>query len=208
MGKFADIAQVERGNLARERGVKFKTARGVECSCDLRVITAADDDHCLAAARQHCNDINDPRYTFALACEVVALAAVDSASPDEKPEPYFASVIQIREHLDRDRVMWLHARQNALQSSVNPLRTRLTDAEYVRAVADLAEGRETDPFLHWAPSCAIDFVRTMARQLHLSLLFRSDVTSTSSATASSSTQPSQPSSSPASSLPIEADEDS
>lgn len=171
------------GDLARLTNVKFATVRGIQCECDLRVLSFADDEAVIDRALAYCRErgnaatIDNPAYDAAVARERIALCAVDPDSPKHKPEPYFPNgVADVRDELDRDTVVYLSKLQEAFQSKMSPLKRQFDSMdEYwdaVRRVAAVEDG-DKDPFDAWAPSMRLNFERSMAAQLLTCLMSNS-----------------------------------
>lgn len=200
MARFSDV---DDGFAARKRGISFTSLGGKPCTCDMRVVTGVDDDGILERAAKHARDrgqkpgTGDPVYDFALACELVALAALDPDSTDDAPKLYFdGGVEQVRKRLDRDRINYLAEQQQEFQASVCPLKRGLSDEEYWLAVTKASEWKEgdADPFVGWAPSLRLFCMRAMACQLFACLMSKSTGSSTSGEPAQKSGPPSPPSS--------------
>jgi len=205
MPKFSDV---DEGYAARKRGVTFTSLAGKQCICDLRVVTGEDDDEIMKRAAAHAVSKGQPAtpgtplYDFACACELVAIAAIDPASPDEAPTPYFSSVDQIRKRLDRDRINYLAEQQNEFQASVCPLKRSLSKDEYFELVTKVAAWKEgTDsPFVGLGPSLVLSFAHTLASQ-HIALLMSRSPDSPPTSSPESSDTSASPSSSSDTDLP-------
>lgn len=166
MPRFSSIA---KGNAARKRGVTFSTLTGAEAACDLRLLTGADDEEILAAAIAATRKAGgqpvegDLVFDFARACEVVARAAVDSESTDEAPVAYFDSVQQVKENLDRERILLLFETQMTFQEDTSPRLGKMELDEFVQHLYEHAlvpEGAEL-PFERWQPALRRSWVRSL-----------------------------------------------
>lgn len=181
-----------KGLLAREKRIAFKTIFGQECVCDLGVLSADDDAQILKTVSDRLgvkHGEGSALFEFECALEKVALMAIDSDSPEDAPERYFASVADVRKHLDREAIVFLSQRQVAFQKTISPLRSTLSNEEYVRSVytvVALKEGDE-DPFSSWAPSLRLSFMQRMAGHLTVLLASKSSDTLTPDALPSGTT---------------------
>jgi hypothetical protein len=177
MAKFSAIA---KGTRARE-SVTFTTLDGQEVRCDLRILVGADDEAILAAATKRTKDNGgetidgDPQFAFQIDAQTVACACTDPESPPEKPEPFFANATELLENLDRDRIQLLAAQQRVFQDSVAPRSSGLSPEEYMRVIIELDSTPEGDthPFVTWRPRLQLTLVRTLAKQLLISLTHKS-----------------------------------
>lgn len=172
-----------KGLLAREKAVAFKTIFGQECSCDLGVLSADNDAHILKTVSDKLGDKHregSPLFEFECALEKVALMAIDSDSPEDAPERYFAGTADVRKHLDREAIVYLSQRQVAFQAKISPLRRGLSNEEYIANVYKLVAYKEgdEDPFSSWAPSLRLSFMQYMAYHLSVFLTPKSNGSST------------------------------
>lgn len=190
MAKFAQIA---KGQSARLKGVSFTSLRGVDCVCDLRILTGDDDEAILEAAMRRAADKGaapkkgDPVFDFACACESVFRSAVDPDSPADAPAAFFDSVDVVRAELDRDRIAYLSERQAAFQDTISPLKKSLSAEEYQAKILQMAavEAGDATPFDDMGRSLLIDCLRTTARLFLSSAISKSPSFSSSSPEASS-----------------------
>ncbi len=177
MAKFSAIA---KGIRAREP-VTFTTLDGREIGCDLRILVGADDEAILAEATKRTKDNGgqtvdgDPQFAFQLDVQAVARACTDPESPPEKPEQFFANATEVLENLDRDRIQLLAAQQRLFQDRVAPRSAGLSPEDYMRTIIELdstPEGAD-HPFVTWRPRLQLTLVRTLAKQLVISLTHKS-----------------------------------
>jgi len=197
MSKFAAIC---KGTRARRKDVRFTTLHGKEAACDLRVLNGAEHEACLVAASAAAKTAGVPAdhgsvvFDFALACEIVAKSAIDPDKQDVE-EAYFASVAEVKDGLDRERVFLLFDRQTSLQDEVSPRLSTMTLDEAVSKVFEAAlvpEGHEL-PFELWQPVARRQWVRTLVDLLVSSDALKSLYTSGSSTTSSEPSRTSTPS---------------
>lgn len=200
MGTFAQIA---KGTRARRKGVKFPDLCGGEHVVDLRILNGKDDEEHIAragaiarAAGARAED-GDLAFDYARACEVVAAACIDPDSPEDVPKPYFASVAEVKEALDRERIFLLQEEQLAYQESVSPRQRKMEPEEFIQHVFKMAHAGEQDelPFVRWAPSLRLSFARTLAKMCIASLQHKSLSSSDSGVADETDTATSPPSSS-------------
>lgn len=168
------FSKIARGIRARKRGIECTTVDGVPFRCDLRAVTAEEEAQVLEAATRRAlaagakADEKDLVFQFAYATELVAVACVDEDSPEDAPRPFFdGGVEQVRQHLDRDRVLLLSETQRAWQESVSPRKRKLSTDEFFGHVISLAAGEEGEdhPFWIWPRSTQESLLRSMARLL-------------------------------------------
>lgn len=176
MAKFSSLPMIARGQRARLRDVECTTLGGAPFSCDLRILNAHEEQRVVAAACAASRDAggtakeDDLVYQYAFAVEVVALAAVDPASPEDAPSKFFEDANEVRTHLDRERILLLAEQQRRFQERVSPRRHSLTEEEFVSLVAACATAEEGEdlPFEILPRQSRNLFVRRMALQLSIS----------------------------------------
>lgn len=165
MSRFSDIAA---GTLARKRGVECTTLSGAPFTVDLRVMNATDEARCLAAACKAASAAggqpveSDLNYQLEFAAQVVATSAIDPESPDA-PVAYFDNAAQVRDGLDRDRILLLAETQRRFQELVSPVRHELSNDEVVAMVMATVTSEEGEelPFERWPRSTQRSWVRTI-----------------------------------------------
>lgn len=94
----------------------------------------------------------------------------------KKGEPIFASVDEILQGLDRDRISYLYEMQQRIQEDHGLRAERLTQEEMLAAVAQIATsevGASHLPFWKWGPSLRASFLHFTASMLYFSRLDRS-----------------------------------
>lgn len=198
MARFSEIV---KGPRARRRGVAFTTLGGVEATCDLRLLTGADDEAILAAATAAAKRAGAEAvegnivFDFARACEVVARAGVDPDSSETDPRPYFDSAEQVKENLDRERIYLLFEAQAAYQDEASPRPSKMGVEELVQmmwASTLVPEGQEL-PFERLQPVLRRSCMRSLVELALTSDALRSRPTSpvdTSSTPSSGTSRPS------------------
>lgn len=171
--KFVDI---EKGVLARKRGVECTTLAGKRFLLDLRVLDAEQEAQCVAAACKAARDAGgepvetDLSYQLAFCKEVVALAAIDHDA--EAAEPFFKSAEEVGKGLDRERILLIAGIHRRFQEQVSPVKHQLSEDEAIELVHDIAtseEGAALPPFEDLPRFTQNHFVRFMARLLAFSL---------------------------------------
>lgn len=199
---MAKFAAIEKGTLARKRGVVFTDLSGQEWTCDLRVLSGTDDREILrdaaeeAVAQKREAKGGEPVYDFALDVETLLRAAVDADSPDNAPTPFFKSANQIRDSLDRDRIHYLVTLQRVWQEEHSPLQHDMNDAQFASKIVEIVTSTEGDggPFERLALRSLYRFTRALAVQFVSLQMRRSSSTSTTSESGSERTLTSPPSS--------------
>jgi hypothetical protein len=188
MSKFAAII---KGSRTRRLDVPITSLSGAEDKCDLRILNGAEFEACLVAATAAAKKAGaEPAegqhvFDYAQACETVRLAALD---PDDRVNevPYFASLEEVKEGLDSERIFYLFNIWKALQDESSP---RLSDmtldeaTEWVYKHVIVPEGQEL-PFERWQPVAQRGWVRILVAQLVLLNAQKSASTSTSSSSSS------------------------
>lgn len=183
-------SQITKGKRARKRAVEFTPLDADEpVKVDLRILDGADRGSILefaaAYARSRGGEVRegDPLYDFGVDVKTVALGVVDPESPDDRPEPFFASADEVFEALDRDRICTLAHQQKAFQAQVSPFPMDMTPNEYGEAIAEIAyaeEGGPDSPFARWQkwpPDFQWRFQRFTAQRLVTSLSLNSTTSS-------------------------------
>lgn len=168
----------------------------------LRVLGSDDDDAILKGARDFAIKAGianpkdgDPIYDVALARETIARGCVDI---DDKTSPFFDSAEQVRTGpdgkggLDRDRIAYLFAKQQAWQDRCSPSIKSMGTDEFIAKVLEIAEAGPEDksPFAYWLPGFQENFVRTLVAQFVTLGMHKSPSSSGSSISTSSEAKPS------------------
>jgi hypothetical protein len=191
MAKFRDI---QKGVRAR-RTVEMPLA-GTTVRLDVRVL-GPDDDIAIAveaAKLARSKGVDEPApggevYDGAETLFTLLRACVDTESPEEQPEPFFASLDELlppdaaaaqKNPLTREHLAFLREQQARWQDECSPRRRELDAGEYVAHVALAAEG-DPRPFVALGPAMQWAFARTMARELVISRTAKSPPTSQTSA---------------------------
>lgn len=189
MGRFKDIAQ---GTRQRKRGVDCTTLAGVAFQVDLRLLDGNEEEDAVACAKARSKEKggdgseNDLTFQFANAVEIVLRAAVDPASPDDAPEPFFADADEVRSGLDRERILLLSELQRVFQETHSPRRGVMSEGEFINHVYRLAlDGGDLDPFWRLPLSMRDSFTRILVKELVISQQVKSLSTSLSKTPATS-----------------------
>ena len=198
------LANLSRGVLARHT-VLLPLPGREPVEVDVRPLSTTEgvEAHAQALALAKARGLETPRtgdtiYDLCLMAAVLVRGVLDHESPTDKPVPFFDSVEQVM-GLDRDRVVYLYEAHVAWQDQCSPRQLHLTEAQYVGLVLHLQsteEGDLGDPFCSWPRSTLVTCLRTMARQLSLSLALRSLPSSDSEDSPATGSTPS-PASAPA-----------
>lgn len=197
MSKFSAIV---RGSRQRKHGIEFTTLHGAPAKCDLRILSGAEYEECLAtataAAKKAGAEAMDGNivFDFARAVEIVARAAVDPDIQD-RDEPFFESAQVVRDGLDRERIFLLFEVQSTFQDEASPRLHHIdTPEEVTKKIWEHAlvpEGKEL-PFERWQPALRRDFVRSLVDRLVTSDALKSLSTSAASSSSGSDTATSPP----------------
>lgn len=94
----------------------------------------------------------------------------------KKGEPMFASIDEILQGLDRDRISYLYEMQQRIQEDHGMRKERLTQEEMLAAVAQIATSEVGDanlPFWSWGPSLRASFLHFTASMLYYARLDKS-----------------------------------
>jgi hypothetical protein len=198
MAKFSDLA---KGTAQRLKGVSVPGMLGDVLAFDLRILDGSDDEAMLEAAVARTKakggepKRGDPIFDFACDVELVYRAAIDSDSPEDRPERYFSKVDDVRA-LDRDRIAYIAARQTEFQESRSPIRHDLSPAEYTGKVLQIVAAAEGDdgPFRDFALSALRRFTRALVFASVRSAMSKSASGGSESAPSSAPTSPTKTSS--------------
>jgi hypothetical protein len=167
--------------VADDGSITYPVAEGMFL-VDLRVLSSEEEDKAEAAARVHVIAVRraagetgdiDPKegetlFDVEVMRQLVLLATVDNASPEDAPEPFFDEGIEALRALDRERVVLLYEHHKQWQARCSPRRTDMSTAQYIEYVTALAVAADDLPFSEWSPATQQSCMRTMARQLVLS----------------------------------------
>lgn len=124
---------------------------------------------------------DDPLYVMGVWANTLLLAC-QCLDGDDKGQPFFGSVEEILNGLDRDRISYLYEMQQRIQEDHGCRKERLTPDEMMAAVHDIVTKEVGDPslpFWKWGPSLRASFMHFLACQLFLSRLDKSPSGSTS-----------------------------
>jgi hypothetical protein len=171
MSRFAAIA---RGTRALKR-VPF-TIWETTVEVALRPLNAMEEGEAFAGARAYAvgKGVPDPKpgerlYDLGLMVETLARGCVDADAPTA---PFFASAVEILEHLDTDRIALLFEQHQAWQDECAPRPKEMGGEEFLalvlRAAEDESNGAES-PFSTLQPVLRASSERTLAR-LYVNLL--------------------------------------
>lgn len=173
MARFTDL---ERGSLARLKGIECTTLSGQAFTVDLGIMTGAQEEACVGAAQKRAREIgvsdseNDINFQFAYAVEAVLVSALDPDSPESAPVRFFDSAEQIRQNLDRERILFLSESQRSFQERVSPRTKHISEEDFYVHVVQLLDEQEgagpsDHPFWMWPRLTQESFLRSMATQL-------------------------------------------
>jgi hypothetical protein len=148
---------------------------------DLIVLTGEEEAHVLEKARAFAvgkgvpePKQGEPLFDLGVMVYTLLLAVIDNDSPAGAERPFFDSAEQILQHLDRERVAYLHALQELWQDECAPLRKDLSEQEMLDWVLQLAESEDPQvPFGKLRPGSLWIYMRSLARLLVRSQDFRS-----------------------------------
>lgn len=161
-------------------GIVCSTLEGFEFTCDLGIMTGAQEEAAVAAAGKRSKELggsdseNDLGFQFAFAVEALLVSAIDPESPTDKPERFFESADQIRDSLDRERILYLSAMQRAFQERISPRTKSMTMFEYYEEIGRLMAAEEAGasldeiPFWTWPRNTQTSFLATLVSQLRSS----------------------------------------
>lgn len=189
------FSQIVKGTRAR-KAFPLPMPDGVEYELALVPLSGAQEMQAHADARKLAAErgsaepkAGDPLFERALWATTLAVACVDTESPEAAPRPFFdGGAVQILDDLDRDRIAYLFEAQQAWQDECAPRPGSMTGDEFlsnVLACARSEDGAEL-PFERWRPVLRRSFVRSLALQAVISLLPRSPSGPSSPDTTSSS----------------------
>jgi len=151
------------------------------------VVLTDEEDDVLAQARAYAISKgiadpkpNEPIYDLAVMRYTLLYGCVDPDSPEDAPTPFFDSVEQIRKNMSRDEIVHLYAQHEFWQDEVAPrAKTFESEDHFYAWVVKTAESESpSDFFESIGPALLWRSVRTMARQLILSLADKSQPGST------------------------------
>lgn len=192
MGRFHQIA---KGTRARHP-VPLPLPTGETATVAVRALLDAEDDEIDVAAREYAKarGVEDPKpgntvYERGHALHTLLLACSDPDSPDENPAPFFSSIEEIRQGLDRDRIAYLLTAQQVWQDKCAPQQLQLSGDEFIAKVVEVATSEDERPFLRMRPGLQWIFMRTLAGQCMNSPELKSLSGSASVTSSSSTTRP-------------------
>lgn len=193
------FGQVVQGSRARKRiqlpvgSTKADTSAesgwtGATVDVDVRVLLPFEEADVLERARAFAKtkgieapSESDPLYDFGLHIHRIAIACVDSESPESAPRPFFdGGIDQIlkSQELTRDHIAYLYEQSIAWQDDCSPRLLKLSPEQFVDATGKTAGG-DMLPFLQLRPGMQWIFTRTLAGLALSSLPFKSDSSSSS-----------------------------
>ena len=167
MGRFSDIAKGTRAT----RPVVLDYA-GAPVALAVRPLTGAEEASALADGRAYAvgKGVADPKptdrlYEIGYMAATLVLGCVDADAPGA---PFFASLAEVLDNLDTDRIAYLYEQQQAWQDWCAPRPKDMDAGEFIALVLRLAEegaGADADdPLVMLRPSLRLSFARTLARQ--------------------------------------------
>lgn len=196
MAKFSTIA---KGRRARKT-VFLECGLEEPVRVDVRVLLPDEEADVLARARafvvsKGMTDAQEGHSAFELGRMVntLHLACIDTDSPEDRPEPFFASANEIltSEILHRDNVAALYEQQQMWQDEVakQPLEMSADDFE---ALMGACAGDDPLPFVLLRPGKRWVFVRFMATLLSASLRHKSESSSPSESSTNDESESEKP----------------
>jgi hypothetical protein len=186
--RFSDILKGTRARKTIE--VDFGHPDG-PVPVDIRKLTPPESVHVLEASRAFAKSkgVEDPSdgdalYDFAFRVHTIALACVETGSPENEPKPFFESAKQILESrlISDDVVEYIFAHWELHVDETSLQRRQLTTPEILRLVASLGGG-DIVPFIKLSPGQQVALASFMAGRL------LSSSPSSSPSTSPSSTEP-------------------
>lgn len=156
----------------------------------LRLLSAIELADVVSKARKFAESrgSKDPRpgdelYDMGRMCSTLALAAIDSDSPPDKPRPFFpGGDAQVLEFLDEDVVSYIYAIWEQHCEAQSPRQLRIDGAEFLEGLSVMLgedEGKAAVFFSRWRPGTQLRFTRTLASLWQSSLSTNSDSTTPS-----------------------------
>jgi hypothetical protein len=162
---------------AAQPGQAAPIAPGATVKVDLRVLSGEEEAVVLDKARKFAigRGVKVPRdgepiYDLAVMIETLALACVDSESPEEAPALFFESSREILDGMDRERIVYVYTVWETWQEECSPQAKTMPPEEFFDIVVRAADSEDpTDPFCRLRPGMQWICFRTMASLL-ISLL--------------------------------------
>jgi hypothetical protein len=174
MATFGQIAKGKRARRALEFPLLGGTTDGEPplLKVDVVVLTALEEAAVLAKARAFAKErgVDEPKdgnpiYDLGQWIHTLAVACVDSESPEDAPRPFFeggAEQILASELLGRDVIAYLYEHQQSWQDEVSPRARKIGAAELVAHVVEVAASEDPSPFLRLVPALRWSLHRSMA----------------------------------------------
>ena len=195
MATFSNIVKGKRARKTIELplvGTKLdpKTGEwvGDTIKLDIRILTGTEQiaalERAMATAKSKGVDKpedGDPIYDLALVSETLALACIDSDSPESAPVPFFSSATEILESpiLTKDHLAFLSESLLSWQDDCSPRLFSASKDDSAIAAARLAKANlpEAQRFLlRMQPGMLVSFVHFMAVQLSILQTYKSSST--------------------------------
>lgn len=140
----------------------------VKCKVAYGVLSGMEEAAALAAARAYAvgNGIPEPKdgdeiYELAKLANRIQSSFVD---PDDHSKPFFTSAAQVLtdRRIGKDRIVYLNELQELWQDECCPSRLKMGDAEFDKAVREIAGSEAPDFFADLRPGLRWIFARTTA----------------------------------------------
>lgn len=163
------FSQITKATPPRLRGIKCTTVYGSTFELDIGLMSGAQEEIAMGNAQRRAAKLatggeTELNFEMALAVEEILAAGIDPESPDDRPEPFFASAEEILTHLDRERIAYLAETQRAFQDEISPRTKVLSPEAYTQAVTDFAlrEDCSDHAFFAWPRVTQAAFLRQLA----------------------------------------------
>lgn len=136
----------------------------------LRPLTAQEEADVLRSAfefaQQKGNDkptAGDPLFDMWIMAHTLVIACLDVDSPEDARAPFFdGGVKQVLEELSRESIVHLYERQELWQDECSPYLRRMTSAEFIEKVVEVANAADDGPFIRLSPATRWHFTRFTA----------------------------------------------
>lgn len=197
--RAADKAGQPTTDNATESGSVTPAASDEAILVDLVVLNGVEETAALERARAFAIKSgvadpkpNEPIYDLAVMAHTLVAGCVDHDSGAEL-RPFFDSVEQVLQNLNRDQIAFLFAQHEHWQDECSPQGKDLDENGFYAWLVGVAESESpSDFFERLRPSILWRFTRTTARLLLLSRADKSEPGATSETSTSGSTSPIPP----------------
>lgn len=196
MSKLSDIVKGRKARKTVPFPGTIAPAEGApEVVLDLVVLAGDEEADVFERARAYAKSkgvdapkSGDPEYDLGIMVHTLLRACLDHDSPVEAPAPFFASAEQILEHLDRERIIYLHTLQQVWQSEISPSGAKaLTEDRIWEFIVEAAEQEDPLRFFEKLPPASLGrLLHFTARRLLTALRSKSLSSSSSGPTGATS----------------------